>query len=116
MAEFRFLDEGKFMGTMYWDCCGEFNLVGIKNESASRNRAFAKMVPEWKEKYYMLTEANYDYECVARWGTWVKYPDEKRERNSDTEVSGDESGHEDEDEDEEDKGVWKGKGRRLGGG
>lgn len=102
VAEFQFLQNGKFMGTMYWDCLGEFNLVGIKDEPASRNRELSKKVPKWKEEYWSLTEANYDRECVDRWGGWVSYPDETPEPNSDTESS--EKGDGDEDKEDEEDG------------
>lgn len=100
VAEFRFREDGKFVGTMYWDCLGEFNLVGIKDEPASRDRVLSEKVPEWKSEYWSLNEANYDRECEGRWGGWVSYREETPEPNSDTESSEKGTEHEDDDEEE----------------
>lgn len=93
---------------MYWDCLGEFNLVGIKDDgSTSRDRELSKEVPKWKEEYWSLTEGNYDRECVGRWGGWWPRGEDTPEPNSDTESSEkenadkDHDGDEDEDEDDD---------------
>ncbi|KAL8787206.1 MAG: hypothetical protein Q9213_002317 [Squamulea squamosa] len=100
IASFTFLEKGKFKGTMYWDCLGEFELVGkrISNRSESDNNS--RKVKAWKSGYWALNEADYERERVSRWGGWSdRYSDSEEEPNSDTE---NEQGCNDEDEKDED--------------
>lgn len=103
VVEFQFVGQGKFVGTMYWDCLGEFRLAGKVDEAASRKRVFQKDVPEWKSEFWSINDANYENERVGRWGGWGGWEDET-ESNSDTAEEGSEDEEEEEkDEDEEDE-------------
>ncbi|KAK4697578.1 hypothetical protein P7C71_g518, partial [Lecanoromycetidae sp. Uapishka_2] len=103
VAEFKFLGNGKFKGSMYWDCLGDFDLVGKLDEAASRNLDFVGSVEMWKDEYWSINDASYERARVSRWGDgggW-KYGggESEEESNSDT---GNERGANEVDEDEED--------------
>lgn len=103
VAEIEFLGKGKFRGSMYWDCLGRFELVGKRDEDASRNRVFAMNVPGWKSQFWAINDSSYERERVGRWGGgggWGYGGDDEKESNSDT---GNENGDDDDDDDDEDE-------------
>ena len=89
---------------MYWDCLGEFKLVGKLDEAASRNKVFQKNVPGWKSNFWSINDSNYERERVGRWGGGYGYggdDEDEAESNSDTGNSSkdsEEEGSEDEEE------------------
>ena len=90
VAKLTFLENGTFKGTMHWDCCGDFDLVGRQDKDvAGRTVDLSDQVDTWKEEYWSLNDANYERERVGRWGgSWrggyEDDEDEDRESNSDT--------------------------------
>lgn len=97
---------------MYWDCLGDFDLVGQLDVAASRNKVFSGCVDGWKGEYWSINDSNYERERVGRWGGgggWGYGGDSEAESNSDT---GNEHGGKDEEEDEE--GEDEETGDRLG--
>ncbi len=86
VAEFEFLGDGKFSGTMFCAYAGEFGLMGKLDAGASRNGTLDGCVSRWKNEYWSINEASYENARVARWGRrakWVHF-DQERESNSDT--------------------------------
>lgn len=57
----------------------------------------------WKKTYWKLNEANYDRECVKRWGGWAGYEDEGKKENSDSD--GPEEGEEEREDDDDDGSI-----------
>lgn len=68
VAEFKFLGDGKFSGSMYWDCLGTFDLVGKSDRAASHNLDFSGNVEIWKDEYWSINDSNYEAARVGRWG------------------------------------------------
>ncbi|KAL8804917.1 MAG: hypothetical protein Q9200_005631 [Gallowayella weberi] len=103
-AKFTFLTNGKVRGKMYWNCCGEFELVGKRTGNHPKSMHLESQVTRWKQDYWELNDANYERERVSRWGRWGGgYGYDKKEPNSDTENekgSDEESGDGTEDEDD----------------
>lgn len=86
-ANFKFLPNGTFKGKMYWDCIGEFDLVGKLDATSSVNEDLADEVSGWKDEYWSLNESNYERERVGRWagGGFHGGDDSEPESNSDSE-------------------------------
>ncbi len=106
MAKFKFLGNGKFTGSMYWNCLGHFDLVGKLDKASSRNPVSSETVAGWKDEYWSLNDSNYERERVGRWGGgrgWKYGGENGEESNSDTgnERRANISEEDDESEDEE---------------
>ena len=85
VVNLTFLGNGTFKGTMHWNCCGDFDLVGRQDKDVAEGTVGpSDQVDTWKEEYWSLNDANYERERVGRWGGYWR------------------GGYEDEDEDEED--------------
>ena len=105
VAEIEFLGEGKFRGSMYWDCLGKFELVGKKDADASRNWVFAKAVPGWKSQFWAINDSSYERERAGRWGGsggWGYRGEDEKEENSDTGIDNEDDNDEDDDDEDDD--------------
>ncbi|KAL8693887.1 MAG: hypothetical protein Q9218_001352, partial [Villophora microphyllina] len=85
ITKFTFLPDGKFKGTMYWDCLGKFELAGKLDLNASHGLYSDDSVSGWKSQYHSLNDLNYERERVGRWGGgWGYGGHSEPESNSDT--------------------------------
>lgn len=87
VAEITFLDDGKLKGSMYWDCLGDFDLVGKRDDRLTIKDK--SEVNSWKYEFRNLNEQHYERDSRGRWGGgggWYGGDEEERELKCDTSV------------------------------
>jgi hypothetical protein len=84
-----FLGGGKIKGKMRW--MGDFDFVGVKDNSASKKIVWPKYVPGWKREYRGINQTSYEAASRARWGGWGGDEEHERSDNSDTDGQGGDS-------------------------
>ena len=107
-----FMKGGMFKGTMYWNCCGEFEVIGKLNAGTFNKIEYSKKVTAWKSAYRELNEANYTRESAGRRGGGGGYysDEDKSEPCSDSDVPSYEEGKSEEEEEDENQRESRGKG------
>ena len=81
MVVLEFLGDGKFTGTMRWNCLGTFTLMGVREPGPSLGRrAGSDPVSGWKEDGWSINDASYAAASAGMWGGSSFYDDDEEER------------------------------------